>query len=281
MHTRLDFTVTLDVEICQGGDIRKRKPPLARASDQWGQRKGGKERQSKRGYASYTFIYHFTPLSGQRQSDKGMVFLLIFWMEMPKKSLWEGQFQLSDRIGQHVKKSGAEAPQYLLNNLSASSQEQSWLWTVIFWWPGLLWLLWSNAHSASWRKRVACFATIVEIALRSASEIMMNWTAMPCGSGSFSGQELCERTTSAMALIGGFRRETLISSSKTSPDFSGCWQHMKAPPALISFVVPLMSVRWVSAKTGNVRLALGCCRLSVTLAVRKIIPPAYGLTVST
>lgn len=95
---------------------------------------------------------------------------------------------------------------------------------------------------------------------------------MPCGSGSFSGQELCERTTSAMALIGGFRRETLISSSKTSPDFSGCWQHMKAPPALISFVVPLMSVRWVSAKTGNVRLALGCCRLSVTLAVHKIIP---------
>lgn len=97
---------------------------------------------------------------------------------------------------------------------------------------------------------------------------------MPCGSGSFSGQELCERTTSAMALIGGFRRETLIRSSKTSPDFSGCWQHMKAPPALISFVVPLMSVRWVSAKTGNVRFALGCCRLSVTLAVRKIIPPS-------
>ena len=47
---------------------------------------------------------------------------------------------------------------------------------------------------------------------------------------------------------------------------------MKAPPALISLVVPLMSVRWVLAKTGNVRLALGCCRLSVTLAVRKIIP---------
>jgi len=65
----------------------KRKPPLARASDQWGQRKGGKERQSKRGYASYAFIYHFTPLSGQRQSDKGMVFLLIFWMGMPKKFL--------------------------------------------------------------------------------------------------------------------------------------------------------------------------------------------------
>ena len=33
-----------------------------------------------------------------------------------------------------------------------------------------------------------------------------------------------------------------------------------------------MSVRLVSAKTGNVSLALGCCRLSVTFTVRKIIP---------
>ena len=100
----------------------------------------------------------------------------------------------------------------------------------------------------------------------------MNWTAIPWGSLSLLGQESCERTTSAMALIGGLPREALIRSSKTSPDCKGRWQQMKAPPALISFVVPVMSLWWALAKAGTASLTLGCCRLSFTLAVCKIIP---------
>ena len=46
----------------------------------------------------------------------------------------------------------------------------------------------------------------------------------------------------------------------------------ESSPCAYIFRCPTNECRWVSAKTGNVRLALGCCRLSVTLAVRKTIP---------
>ena len=90
----------------------EKKTPIGQG--QWPMGDNWKEvkRQSKRGYALHTFIYYFTPLSGQRQSDAGMIFLLIFWMGMPKLFLWKWQLQLSDRIGQHIKKSGAEAPPF-------------------------------------------------------------------------------------------------------------------------------------------------------------------------
>ncbi len=100
----------------------------------------------------------------------------------------------------------------------------------------------------------------------------MNCTAMPCCLGSSSESEWFDRITSAMALIGEFGRGTMTINSITSLGLSGSRHLMNAPPALISFVAPLISLRWVSMKTGHVSLALGCCRLSVTLVMRKIIP---------
>ena len=75
-----------------------------------------------------------------------------------------------------------------------------------------------------------------------------------------------------MAFMGEFGRGTITINSMTSLGLNGSRHLMNAPPSLMSFVAPLMSLRWVSMKTGHVSLALGCCRLSVTLDVRKIIP---------
>ena len=90
----------------------EKKIPIGQGQWPMGDNRKEVRRQSKRVYALYPSVYHFSALLGQRQSDAGMIFLLIFWVGMPKQFLWKWQLQLSDRIGQHVKKSGAETPSF-------------------------------------------------------------------------------------------------------------------------------------------------------------------------
>jgi len=101
-------------------------------------------------------------------------------------------------------------------------------------------------------------------------ETSLNFTPISYVPASLAELEILDLITFAETDTLRFISETLINMLMIWLGLNRLRQRIKAPPALIFCVSPLMTVRLVCMITGQIIPALGCLRLSVPLIVYKI-----------
>ncbi len=108
--------------------------------------------------------------------------------------------------------------------------------------------------------------TKVVINYRSSSAILLKRTPMPYDMSSSSMQWMFDLITSTSASRERCSSGTLCKARENlSLTLRDCRQHMKAPPALTSIVMPVTTPWVVSRVTGQCAMARLCWRLSFSM----------------